>query len=144
MLTHLMQSGSPSDVIVDQLERMCTVLVVPYYCNDLLEASRSPDKAAVVLHRLLETIPAIGIDVAHWAAYFGERDLALDALEVSLSRNASGPALQNIWSPLLSDARQDPRFKAMVRDIGFVDLWRATGNWADACRPVGDDDFECR
>ena len=113
----------------------------------MLKATRSPGQAGPILRRLLdsvrETRPDIVIEVAFWAAYFGERDLALDALVESLSRNVSGPSLQNIWYPLLSDARRDPRFKKMVSNIGFVELWRSTGDWADACRPVGADDFEC-
>ena len=39
---------------------------------------------------------------------------------------ASG-AFQNMWYPLLGDTRKDPRFKAIVRDVGWVDLWRKTG-----------------
>ena len=31
----------------------------------------------------------------------------------------------------------------LVREAGFVDYWRATGNWADYRKPVGTDDFEC-
>ena len=26
----------------------------------------------------------------------------------------------------------------------YVDLWRETGEWNDYCRPLGEDDFECR
>jgi hypothetical protein len=32
----------------------------------------------------------------------------------------------------------------MLRDIGLVQYWRATGNWGDFCRAVGAADFECR
>ncbi len=39
--------------------------------------------------------------------------------------------------------RADPRFKEIVRDVGLVDYWRASGNWGDYCKPVGNDDFEC-
>jgi len=36
----------------------------------------------------------------------------------------------------------DPRFKELVRLAGLYSYWK-TGNWADDCAPVGDDDFEC-
>jgi hypothetical protein len=38
--------------------------------------------------------------------------------------------------------RKLPGFKAMVREAGLVDYWRAHG-WPDYCRPVGDADFSC-
>jgi DNA-binding winged helix-turn-helix (wHTH) protein len=31
----------------------------------------------------------------------------------------------------------------IVRDLGLVDYWRASGNWNDFCRPLGKDDFDC-
>jgi hypothetical protein len=37
-----------------------------------------------------------------------------------------------------------PGFKALMRETGLADYWRHTGDWGDVCRPVGDDDFECR
>ena len=39
--------------------------------------------------------------------------------------------------------RKLPGFKDLLRDLGLVDYWRKTGNWADFVRPIGDDDFEC-
>jgi hypothetical protein len=30
-----------------------------------------------------------------------------------------------------------------LREIGFVDMWRKSGDWGDFCRPVGVEDFEC-
>jgi hypothetical protein len=44
---------------------------------------------------------------------------------------------------MLPAARGDPRFKQILRDMGLVDYWRQSGKWADFCRPVGEDDFEC-
>ena len=31
---------------------------------------------------------------------------------------------------------------AGITDLNLVAYWRASG-WADLCRPLGDDDFEC-
>ncbi|MEE8295352.1 MAG: hypothetical protein V3R64_06540 [Sphingomonadales bacterium] len=36
-----------------------------------------------------------------------------------------------------------PLFKSLVRRAGLYDYWKTSGNWADDCRPIGDDDFEC-
>jgi hypothetical protein len=41
-----------------------------------------------------------------------------------------------------SSLRKTERFKTLVRDAGFVDVWRVRG-WPDLCRPVGADDFAC-
>jgi hypothetical protein len=43
----------------------------------------------------------------------------------------------------MADVRQLPAFKVLMGDIGLVDYWRAYG-WADACRPISEDDFACR
>jgi adenylate cyclase len=47
-----------------------------------------------------------------------------------------------LWWPSLRRARQTPEFRQLVRDLGVYDYWRASGNWGDFARPVGDDDFE--
>jgi adenylate cyclase len=47
-----------------------------------------------------------------------------------------------LWWPSLRRARQTPGFKQLVRDLGVYDYWRASGNWGDFARPLGDDDFE--
>ena len=36
----------------------------------------------------------------------------------------------------------DPRIKAQLKSLGFVDYWREKG-WPATCRPLGDSDFEC-
>ena len=46
------------------------------------------------------------------------------------------------WSPTFSDLRQTDRFRIFVRNSGLLDYWRERG-FADLCRPVGEDDFEC-
>jgi TolB-like protein len=81
-------------------------------------------------------------EIAYWAKIFGDADTALAALSrayVDLGGNNAG----TIWWPLYKNLRGDSRFKQMLRDLGLVDYWRATGNWGDYCVPVGKDDFEC-
>jgi TolB-like protein len=77
--------------------------------------------------------------VSQWAAYFGDEQLALQALR------ALSPSLESfvIWEPNLTRVRQLRGFKDLVRDLKLVDYWRSSGNWGDFCKPVGKDDFEC-
>jgi adenylate cyclase len=84
--------------------------------------------------------PAKGHDVALLAAYFGDADLALEAF--AEEARLSTVRYWALWYPLLSEVRQLPRFKKLVSELNLVGYWRAYG-WADACRPLGDADFEC-
>ena len=74
--------------------------------------------------------------VAIWASYYGDTELALNAM-----RRTPDPWL--FWMPLTSEVRQLLVFRELVADIGLVDYWREFG-WGDFCRPVGTDDFECK
>jgi TolB-like protein len=81
--------------------------------------------------------------LAQLAALFGDHDLALDALRRAHIGTRSTVVAQ-IWHPVFAPMRADPRFKAIVRDAGIYDAWRASGAWGDFCQPLGEDDFECR
>jgi tetratricopeptide (TPR) repeat protein len=81
------------------------------------------------------------VGIAVWASYFGEHELALQALRESIGSDST--LIWTIWRPIFKGVRQIPEFKDLVRDLGLVDYWRTSGNWGDFCRPVGDDDFEC-
>jgi hypothetical protein len=84
--------------------------------------------------------------IAVWWVYFsGDTDFVFDILAridsfTSIGRGRALPGL--IWNRTMSDLRQTPRFKELAREIGLVDYWREFG-WADNCRPIGTDDFEC-
>jgi len=43
---------------------------------------------------------------------------------------------------LQRDVRKLPAFKAVVRELGLVDYWRAFA-WSDFCRPLAGEDFVC-
>jgi len=78
--------------------------------------------------------------LAMWAAYFGDPELALNAMN-----DAATDTAQNVfvlWFPLFSEVRQRPGFKDLVREHGIVAHWRTYG-WPKYCRPSGGDDFEC-
>ena len=42
----------------------------------------------------------------------------------------------------MADVRRLPGFKDLVTDLNLVEYWRTYG-WADACEPLGNDDFTC-
>lgn len=79
--------------------------------------------------------------IARYASVFGDRDLTLAALRRGMV-DLRGTTF-NVWIQYEPGLRTDPRFKDIVRDVGLVDYWRSSGNWADFCKPVGTDDFEC-
>jgi TolB-like protein len=88
---------------------------------------------------------AIYTIAAQWATLLGDPQLALDL------RNGKGEVadfigerrdVSSLWHPYASGMRQLPGFREWLDELGIVNYWRTTGNWADLCRPVNDD-FEC-
>jgi len=110
----------------------------------VLEHLDSPEEGLAELHRIYNNDDNLSRQdfntINLWAAYFGDPEFALDAMERYVNLNKSG--LYYFWTPLMKEVRQLPRFKEFVREIGLVDYWKEYG-WPDLCRPVGDDDFAC-
>lgn len=77
---------------------------------------------------------------ARWAAVFGYPQQAWRSIEVMSQKSMIWRA---VWMPHFRAMRGLPEFKAYVREQGLEDYWRTTGNWADGCRALGDEDFEC-
>lgn len=75
----------------------------------------------------------------------GESELALAAVRAHVETpGRSFTKYWDIWTMPYSGVRTLPGFKALLREAGIVDYWRATGQWGDFCKPVGPEDFECR
>jgi hypothetical protein len=118
----------------------------PMY-GELARALRSPKTLRDLLR---ESAPESGpltrfelVRAAHFAAYLGDAGLAMRRLYDAYLETASNIGGWLIWVPVLADVRKTDAFKAFLRDIGLVELWRETGRWGDFCRPTGPDDFEC-
>jgi TolB-like protein len=82
------------------------------------------------------------ITVALYADHFGDEDIALAALRRAFVDHRE-IAFFLLWYPYETDLHADPRFKQILRDLGLIDYFRASGKWPDFCKPVGKDDFEC-
>ncbi|MGC1458433.1 MAG: winged helix-turn-helix domain-containing protein [Steroidobacteraceae bacterium] len=81
---------------------------------------------------------------AEWAAFLGDSELSLQALEDLRKQHQSFEKWAwTIWRPVMRDVRGAPGFKKLVQDMGLVDYWRATGKWGDFCKPLSKEDFEC-
>jgi tetratricopeptide (TPR) repeat protein len=114
--------------------------------NTAKEYLDSPKEGLAKLHQLYSdenNLSEIDItDISMWAAYFGDSEFAMDAMEKGVRINATG--FFKIWYPVMKEVRKLPRFKEFIKEIGLVDYWNKFG-WPDnnICRPVGDDDFKC-
>jgi TolB-like protein len=73
-------------------------------------------------------------------AYTSTPERMLDCAENEVK--AGHGVSRTIWWPMTSGLRKTERFKTLMRDAGFVDVWRARG-WPDLCRPIGADEFVC-
>jgi TolB-like protein len=130
--------GSGDSVSRDEIE----------YSNPIFNAAKkyldSPKEGLAKLRQLYSdenNLSEIDItNIAILAAYFGDPEFAMDAMEKGNAINAGG--LFKIWYPVMKEVRQLPRFKELMKEIGLVDYWKKFG-WPDLCHPIGDDDFEC-
>jgi hypothetical protein len=91
-----------------------------------------------------EALPVFRGQLTYIYAYIGALDRGLEETERAIAEGRIPVLAQirHIWSPEYAPIRKTERFKALVRNAGFVDHWRARG-WPDRCRPVGADDFVC-
>jgi TolB-like protein len=107
----------------------------------------SPDEILPILRRGLDELPALRrgffADRAMYAALHGDTELALAYLRREYDDVGFG-AYYLMWHPALREVRKTPGFKSFVRELGLLDMWRASGRWNDYCHPLGSDDFECQ
>lgn len=56
---------------------------------------------------------------------------------------AGGSWLGLLWHPALANARKTPEFAKLVTDLGFVKMWRESGDWGDYCHPISQTAVSC-
>ncbi len=110
----------------------------------LAEFDSPPADILRVLHRVYDDETEMTgegrVVTASLAAYYRDPELALESMTEELRGNLLRTG--RLWYPFFSDMRKLPGFKVLADEIGFVAYWRTYG-WADTCRPLSDDDFEC-
>jgi hypothetical protein len=116
----------------------------PFYSGMALVVDK-PDKLLAQLRSLADG-PEAGrgafSNAALFAGQYGDPELAVKLLR----RAYLGPGWAGnfpVWFPPLSEARKTESFKQFVRDIGWAEMYRDSGDWGDFCKPNSPEDFEC-
>jgi adenylate cyclase len=100
-------------------------------------------RAAPAILSAPRSLPVLEGELSFVYAHVGALDRALDYPERGVAIKFLGlNTFSQLWYPTYTPLRKTERFKALARNTGLVDYWRARG-WPDLCRPVGVDDFEC-
>jgi TolB-like protein/DNA-binding SARP family transcriptional activator/Flp pilus assembly protein TadD len=86
-------------------------------------------------------LPALVAELGFIYAYTGAPERMLEYPEQG-AKEENSTTIQVVWHVFAAPLRKTARFKALMRNAGLVDYWRARG-WPDLCRQVGADDFAC-
>lgn len=89
-----------------------------------------------------ESLPRIG-NMSFAYRHVGAPERVLEFYEDEVRGNYFQPISATwFWHPTYEAVRKTARFKAVMRDFGFVDYWRARG-WPAQCRAAGAAAFVC-
>jgi TolB-like protein/DNA-binding winged helix-turn-helix (wHTH) protein len=142
-LFRLMAAHADPAEISAQFDRILRGSSAPEFFRALSKVQASPDLAKAVLRHHLDAPGGQLYELAQLAGAYGDSDLAIEVLRKASSSFGAGK-FQGFWYPTVSEARKDPRFKDIMREVGLAGFWRASGKWPDFCHPLGADDFECQ
>jgi tetratricopeptide (TPR) repeat protein len=123
-----------------------TLLAIPAEQNRV--SRRSVEDAARLLRNAPAKVPSPGtlpafLDEMNFVyTHIGALDRVLERSERAVQVNDRPTLHAEFWSREYAPLRKTERFKALMRNAGLVDYWRARG-WPDLCRPAGADDFVC-
>lgn len=112
--------------------------------TEMFASLDAPEHARAALRRALATNgpdnPNRYYDIGLWAGYFGDPELAFEAMRKAA--DAGNGRMAYVWLPQLASMRRLPEFKAYLREIGMVAYWQEFG-WPRFCRQLDAPDFEC-
>jgi TolB-like protein/tetratricopeptide (TPR) repeat protein len=116
----------------------------PNFPPEMLAAAARLLRAAPMETNSPQSLPRLG---RVWFVYLhvGASGRALDYYEYLADAGffaAGGTEFALLWHTSYAPLRKTERFKALMRNGGYVEYWRAKG-WPEFCRPMGADDFVC-
>jgi TolB-like protein len=133
---------------MDQSSAAAADAVFPGFSQSPLGRSWFGERAAT-LSRLRRTLAAgkrLRGQFAYCAmiaSHHADLELAIEFLRAEYLADGFG-AFYLMWNPALALVRTTAAFKEFLVDLGLPAMWRASGDWADFCEPMGEHDFACR
>ena len=101
-----------------------------------------------LIHLIESTKPVENPEAFHKIAQPGliyrllGKDEFFKAMRSSAQEGFQGSGMTQYGYPFMDEIKSDPRYKALVEELGLPDYWRQRG-WPAYCWPKGEEDFEC-
>ena len=112
------------------------------YPPGMLEAAAKTLESAPAKAAAPAALPRLG-NMSFAYMHVGAPERVLEFYEDEIKAGYFQPISTTwFWHPTYEAVRKTERYKAVVRDLGLVDYWRARG-WPAQCHPMGASDFTC-